>query len=77
MDITSKRIEKYQSLFNHPYYRKIMKGLNKEAHSFIVGHIKANETTYHKTVNRVFLDKKYKPKKWTTIEEIILICQHG
>lgn len=71
------RLNKFKSLADHPWYRKQYTSLKKEEVAVIVNFIEASAHLsfgdYALAVERMFLDKPNKPKRWALLQELALV----
>jgi hypothetical protein len=74
----SKRLKALKTMDNrYPWDKKLKQMSDKEkamVDTFIIENDHLSKSEFELLVNRLFLDKKDKPKNWTLITEILVNC---
>jgi hypothetical protein len=72
------REDKFLGLKQDAWYHKIIEKFTTEDHRIIRDFFRAHGGLdigqYERVVQRLFLDKPYKPKNWTSINEVLIVC---
>jgi hypothetical protein len=75
------RLEKFESLQNHPWLKKSwgkLKTVEREiARQFLNENAQLDRGQFEFKVNRMFLDQPNKPKNWTIILELLANANSG
>lgn len=71
-------MEKFQSLYNDYWYGRLIQKLRPIEVGYVTQFIQLNQhlglSEWEMAVNRMFIDKPDKPKRWTLIMEILTVC---
>lgn len=70
------RTKIFQEMSDHPWYGRLIKGMEPKDRESIFSFIQLNECNsnaeFEYAVNRLFMDADRKPKKWALIQELLI-----